>query len=83
MGYLDDRAANAVLLLSGIKGSRPSPYELYLQSCVQNNVSSDLGCSVRSPYALNQGGIIDEDEEVVKQRLSNIIRHISRKLSYS
>lgn len=45
MGYLDDRGVNAVLLLSGIKGSRPSPYELYLQSCVQHNVSSGLGCS--------------------------------------
>ncbi|KAG1858786.1 armadillo-type protein [Suillus subalutaceus] len=61
MGYLDDRAVNAVLLLSGIKGSRPSPYELYLQSCVQHN-----------------GGVIDEDEDVVKQRLNNVIRHISR-----
>ncbi|KAG1732950.1 armadillo-type protein [Suillus lakei] len=61
MNYLDDRGVNAVLLLSGIKGSRPSPYELYLQSCVQHN-----------------GGVIDEDEDVVKQRLNNVIRHISR-----
>ncbi|KAG2124196.1 armadillo-type protein [Suillus clintonianus] len=61
MSYLDDRGVNAVLLLSCIKGSRPSPYELYLQSCVQHN-----------------GGIIDEDEDVVKQRLNNVIRHISR-----
>ncbi|KAG0700591.1 armadillo-type protein [Suillus ampliporus] len=61
MGYLDDRGVNAVLLLSGIKGSRPSPYELYLQSCIQHN-----------------GGIIDEDENAVKQRLNNVIRHISR-----
>ncbi|KAG1784584.1 armadillo-type protein [Suillus plorans] len=61
MGYLDDRGVNAVLLLSGLKGSRPSPYELYLQSCVQHN-----------------GGVIDEDEDTVKQRLNNVIRHISR-----
>jgi hypothetical protein len=45
MGYLDDRGVNAVLLLSGMKGSRPSPYELYLQSCIQHNVSSGHGCS--------------------------------------
>jgi hypothetical protein len=45
MSYLDDRGVNAVLLLSGIKGSRPSPYELYLQNCIQNNVGFDLSCS--------------------------------------
>jgi len=45
MGYLDDRGVNAVLLLSGMTGSRPSLCELYLQSCIQNNVSSDLSCS--------------------------------------
>jgi hypothetical protein len=54
MGYLDDRGVNAVLLLSGIKGSRPSPYELYLQSCIQNNVSSDLGCSGSDVHVMHQ-----------------------------
>lgn len=54
MRYLDDRGVNTVLLLSGIKGSRPSPYELYLQSCIQNNVSCDLGCSGSDVYLIHQ-----------------------------
>lgn len=54
MGYLDNRGVNAVLLLSGIKGSRPSPYELYLQCCIQNNVSCDLGCSGSDVHLMHQ-----------------------------
>ncbi|KAL4078145.1 armadillo-type protein [Scleroderma yunnanense] len=61
MRYLDDTAIIAVLRMSGVKSSRPTPYELFLQACIQNN-----------------GGVIDNNEEAVKQRLSNVIRHLSR-----
>ncbi|KAH7882429.1 armadillo-type protein [Phlebopus sp. FC_14] len=61
MRYLDDQAVNAVLSLSGIKWSRPTVYDHFLQACIQNN-----------------GGVIDEHEESVKQRLNNVIRHLSR-----
>ncbi|KIJ63153.1 hypothetical protein HYDPIDRAFT_113739 [Hydnomerulius pinastri MD-312] len=63
MRHLDDRAVNAVLSMSGIKGSRPTMYDHYLQACIQNN-----------------GGVIDENEETVKQRLNAVIRHLSRQL---
>ncbi|KAH7926273.1 hypothetical protein BV22DRAFT_1128351 [Leucogyrophana mollusca] len=61
MRFLDERAINSVLNFSGIKGSRPTVYEHFVDSCIQNN-----------------GGIIDEDEEAIKNRLNTLIRHISR-----
>lgn len=61
MQYLDDTAINAVLSMSGVKVNRPTAYEHFLQTCIQNN-----------------GGVIDENEEDVKRKLGNIIRHLSK-----
>ncbi|KAG6332171.1 hypothetical protein ID866_6918 [Astraeus odoratus] len=61
MRYLDDTAINTILSMSAVKTSRPTPYEHFLQACIQNN-----------------GGVIDENEEAVKQRLNNVIRLLSR-----
>ncbi|KIK94536.1 hypothetical protein PAXRUDRAFT_827895 [Paxillus rubicundulus Ve08.2h10] len=61
MQHLDDRAVNAILNMTGIKGTRPTMYEHYLQACIQNN-----------------GGVIDENEESVIQRLNAVIKHLSR-----
>ncbi|KAF9235796.1 armadillo-type protein [Melanogaster broomeanus] len=61
MQHLDDRAVNAILNMSWIKGSRPTVYDHFLQACIQNN-----------------GGVIDENEESVIQRLSAVIKHLSR-----
>ncbi|KAI6134781.1 armadillo-type protein [Pisolithus croceorrhizus] len=37
MQYLDDTAINAVLSMSGVKVNRPTAYEHFLQTCIQNN----------------------------------------------
>ncbi|KAF9226311.1 hypothetical protein BS17DRAFT_794477 [Gyrodon lividus] len=59
--HLDDLAVSAILNMSGIKGSRPTMYDHYLQACIQNN-----------------GGVIDENEEFVIQRLNTVVKHLSR-----
>ncbi|CAL1708691.1 unnamed protein product [Somion occarium] len=37
MKFLDENAINILLALSGIKTSRPTPYERFLQCCIENN----------------------------------------------
>ncbi|KAG5641986.1 hypothetical protein DXG03_003815 [Asterophora parasitica] len=60
MKYLEEKATNAMLLLTGLKQIRPTVYDHFLDACMANN-----------------GGVIDEDEERVTQRLGGLIQHIS------
>ncbi|THH06894.1 hypothetical protein EW145_g3765 [Phellinidium pouzarii] len=60
MRHLDEKGINTLVGISGLKLARPSPFERYLQCCIDNN-----------------GGVIDENEESVKRRLSGVIRMIS------
>ncbi|KAH7910374.1 armadillo-type protein [Hygrophoropsis aurantiaca] len=64
MRFFDERAINAMLTFTTVKGSRPTIYEHYIEACIKNN-----------------GGIIDENEEAVKNRLNGVIRHIARQFT--
>ncbi|PSR74380.1 hypothetical protein PHLCEN_2v9888 [Hermanssonia centrifuga] len=58
MGLLDPVAINTLLALSGIKANRPTIYERYLQSCIENN----------------GGIIDDNEETVIAQLTANVKR---------
>ncbi|KAI5121999.1 hypothetical protein M0805_001831 [Coniferiporia weirii] len=60
MRHLDEKGIATLFGISALKLQRPSPFERYLQCCVENN-----------------GGVIDEDEELIKKRLSGMIRMMS------
>ncbi|KAJ3482805.1 hypothetical protein NLI96_g6741 [Meripilus lineatus] len=63
MRFLDEQAVNILIGISGIKLLRPTLYERYLQSCIDNN-----------------GGVIDDDEEAVIERLNVSIKQVASML---
>lgn len=58
--------------------SRPTMYEHYLQACIQNNVSPLLMSVGVFLIGACQGGVIDENEEYIIQRLNNVVKLLSR-----
>ncbi|TFY68468.1 hypothetical protein EVG20_g3547 [Dentipellis fragilis] len=64
MKFLDEKAVNALLILSGIKTPRPSGYERFVDCCVEHN-------------EMMQGGIMDENEDQITRRLNIIVQKIS------
>ncbi|KAL5521605.1 PDS5 [Sanghuangporus sanghuang] len=58
--YLEKSTLKTALSISNIKYTRPTPFEHYVQCCIENN-----------------GGIIDENEEVVKKQLNATVRAVS------
>ena len=62
--------------------SRPTIYERFVQICIENNVSGDNDIYSQTSTSLIiqfKGGIIDEEEEVIKKRLSAAIKALSGK----
>ncbi|KDQ60158.1 hypothetical protein JAAARDRAFT_711869 [Jaapia argillacea MUCL 33604] len=60
MKLLDEKAIELLLSMSGLKQVRPTIYEKFLQSCIDNN-----------------GGVIDENEEVITKTLGATIQRIA------
>ncbi|EGO03586.1 hypothetical protein SERLA73DRAFT_46084 [Serpula lacrymans var. lacrymans S7.3] len=71
MNFLDEKAIHVALNSSGIKSRWVSCV------CFSKYFNAYVYINVLQPTH-SQGGVIDENEEYIKQRLSNIIRHISR-----